>query len=105
MVNEQTALNHTYRFPYRINLPLLILFWDAKQLGVAFLVMAFGNIFECFTLATVVAVVYWYAYNKALELGKRGLMRHRLWWTGFLPGTFVYSSRYFTDPFIRELYS
>ncbi|EEX1006489.1 plasmid transfer protein [Escherichia coli] len=105
-MSEQYSIpNHTYRFPFRINLPLLILFWDAKKLGVAFLMMAFGNIFECFTLATVSAAVYWVAYNKAAELGIRGLLRHRLWWFGLFPGKVVFSSRYFNDPFIRDMYS
>ncbi len=27
-------------------MPLLILFWDAKKLGLAFILVAFGNIFE-----------------------------------------------------------
>ncbi|MQL25229.1 plasmid transfer protein, partial [Escherichia coli] len=26
-------------------------------------------------------------------------------WLGFLPGKAVFSSRYFNDPFIRDLYS
>ncbi|MDU6919059.1 MAG: type IV conjugative transfer system protein TraL, partial [Enterococcus faecalis] len=59
--------NYTYRFPYRINLPLLILFFDAKQIGVVMGLLAFGNIFECMTIATVTAVVYWVSYNKAKE--------------------------------------
>ncbi|HHL0036219.1 type IV conjugative transfer system protein TraL [Enterobacter hormaechei] len=104
-MSDHSVTEHTYRFPYRVNLPLLILFWEAKKLGVAFLIMAFGNIFDCFTLAFILAAIYWYAYNKAQESGGRGLLRHKLWWFGFLPGKFVYSSRYFTDPFIRELYS
>lgn len=72
-------------------MPLLILFWDAKKLGVAFLLMAFGNIFNCFTLAAVLAAIYWVAYNKAQELGVRGLLRHRAWWYGFFPGKMVFS--------------
>ncbi|AUG96861.1 plasmid transfer protein [Escherichia albertii] len=86
-------------------MPLLILFWDAKKIGLAFILVAFGNIFECFGFSVVVAVVYWIAYNKAAESGIRGLLKHRLWWLGFLPGKAVFSSRYFNDPFIRDLYS
>ncbi|ENH3412087.1 plasmid transfer protein [Escherichia coli] len=105
MSEQQSIPKHTYRFPYRVNMPLLILFWDAKKLGVAFLLLAIGNIFECFTLATCLAVVYWIAYNKAAELGVRGVLRHKMWWMGFFPGKSVFNSRYFTDPFIRNLYS
>ncbi|MDR8241109.1 plasmid transfer protein, partial [Acinetobacter baumannii] len=47
--------NYTYRFPYRINLPLLILFFDAKQIGVVMGLLAFGNIFECMSIASVTA--------------------------------------------------
>ncbi len=50
-------------------MPLLILFWDAKKIGLAFILVAFGNIFECFGFSVVVAVVYWIAYNKAAESG------------------------------------
>ncbi len=38
-------------------MPLLILFWDAKKIGLAFILVAFGNIFECFGFSVVVAVV------------------------------------------------
>ncbi|EIC1586906.1 plasmid transfer protein [Escherichia coli] len=105
MSEQVPKSNYSYRFPYRVNMPLLILFWDAKKLGVAFLLMAFGNIFNCFTLAAVLAAIYWVAYNKAQELGVRGLLRHRAWWYGFFPGKMVFNSRYFTDPFIRKMYS
>ncbi len=64
-------------------MPLLILFWDAKKLGLAFILVAFGNIFECFGFSVVAAVVYWIAYNKAAESGIRGLLKHKLWWLGF----------------------
>ena len=104
-MTEHAVPNHSYRFPYRINMPLLILFWDAKQLGLSFLLCAFGNIFDCFTIATVIAAIYWVAYKKAAELGIRGYLRHKAWWLGFLPGKTVFSSRYFSDPFIRDLYS
>ncbi|MDD1214986.1 type IV conjugative transfer system protein TraL [Klebsiella pneumoniae] len=97
--------NYTYRFPYRINLPLLILFFDAKQIGVVMGLLAFGNIFECMTIATVTAVVYWVSYNKAKESSVRGRLKHKLWWNGFLPGRTVYQSRYLSDPFMRVLYS
>ncbi len=70
--------NYTYRFPYRINLPLLILFFDAKQIGVVMGLLAFGNIFECMTIATVTAVVYWVSYNKAKESSVRGRLKHKL---------------------------
>ncbi|ECJ9964640.1 plasmid transfer protein, partial [Salmonella enterica] len=42
---------------------------------------------------------------KAAEEGIRGKLKHKLWWYGFFPGKSVFSSRYFTDPFIRNLYS
>ncbi|RVR61253.1 plasmid transfer protein, partial [Citrobacter freundii] len=53
----------------------------------------------------VVAVVFWFAYKKAAEEGVRGKLKHKLWWFGLFPGKSVFSSRYFTDPFIRNLYS
>ena len=31
MTSQYEVPPHTYRFPYRINMPLLILFWDAKE--------------------------------------------------------------------------
>ncbi|WP_412175514.1 type IV conjugative transfer system protein TraL [Escherichia coli] len=105
MSKQNDVPQHTYRFPFRINMPLLILFWDAKKLGLAFILVAFGNIFECFGFSVVAAVVYWIAYNKAAESGIRGLLKHKLWRLGFLPGKAVFSSRYFNDPFIRDLYS
>ncbi|MGV7963676.1 type IV conjugative transfer system protein TraL [Photorhabdus tasmaniensis] len=105
MTKQSDVSSHTYRFPFRVNLPLLILFWDAKQLGIAFMIVSFGNIFECFFPSVGVAVIYWIAYNKAAEQGVRGILKHKLWWFGFLPGKSVFSSRYFNDPFIRNLYS
>jgi conjugal transfer pilus assembly protein TraL len=107
-VNESSGNQderYSYRFPYRINLPLLLLFFEAKKLGITVGLLSFGNIFECFVPAACAAVVYWYAYDQAQKAGKRGLLRHRLWWWGFMPGKSVFSSRYFTDPFIRDLYS
>ncbi|MBL2132727.1 plasmid transfer protein, partial [Klebsiella pneumoniae] len=50
-------------------------------------------------------VVYWIAYNKAKESAVRGRLKHKLWWNGFLPGRTVFQSRYFSDPFMRVLYS
>ncbi|RVS45852.1 plasmid transfer protein, partial [Citrobacter freundii] len=43
MTSQYKVPPHTYRFPYRINMPLLILFWDAKQLGITFVTIASGN--------------------------------------------------------------
>lgn len=105
MTSQYEIPPHTYRFPYRINMPLLILFWDAKQLGITFVTIASGNIFDFFITSVVVAVVFWFAYKKAEEEGIRGKLKHKLWWYGFFPGKSVFSSRYFTDPFIRNLYS
>ncbi|HGU0951809.1 TPA: plasmid transfer protein, partial [Escherichia coli] len=48
MTSQYEIPPHTYRFPYRINMPLLILFWDAKQLGITFVTIASGNIFDFF---------------------------------------------------------
>ncbi|MDE8529321.1 hypothetical protein PCJ27_24640, partial [Klebsiella pneumoniae] len=39
------------------------------------------------------------------ESSVRGRLKHKLWWNGFLPGRTVYQSRYFSDPFMRVLYS
>ncbi len=52
----------------------------------------------------------WHQYYIGLRITKqlgqiRGLLKHRLWWLGFLPGKAVFSSRYFNNPFIRDLYS
>ncbi|HBC8819516.1 TPA: plasmid transfer protein [Escherichia coli] len=105
MTSQYEIPPHTYRFPYRINMPLLILFWDAKQLGITFVTIASGNIFDFFITSVVVAVVFWFAYKKTAEEGIRGKLKHKLWWYGFFPGKSVFSSRYFTDPFIRNLYS
>ncbi|EPY5183124.1 type IV conjugative transfer system protein TraL [Klebsiella pneumoniae] len=100
-----TMDNYTYRFPFRINLPLLILFFDAKQIGVVMGLLSFGNIFECMSIATFAAIGYWIAYNKAKESAIRGRLKHKLWWNGFLPGKSVFQSRYFSDPFMRRFYS
>ncbi|EAN0748419.1 plasmid transfer protein, partial [Salmonella enterica] len=62
MTSQYEIPPHTYRFPYRINMPLLILFWDAKQLGITFVTIASGNIFDFFITSVVVAVVFWFAY-------------------------------------------
>ena len=71
MTSQYEIPPHTYRFPYRINMPLLILFWDAKQLGITFVTIASGNIFDFFITSVVVAVVFWFAYKKAAEEGIR----------------------------------
>ncbi|MGS3458855.1 type IV conjugative transfer system protein TraL [Klebsiella michiganensis] len=71
MTSQYEVPPHTYRFPYRINMPLLILFWDAKQLGITFVTIASGNIFDFFITSVVVAVVFWFAYKKAAEEGVR----------------------------------
>ncbi|HGS6404741.1 TPA: plasmid transfer protein, partial [Klebsiella variicola subsp. variicola] len=39
------------------------------------------------------------------ESSVRGRLKHKLWWNGFLPGKTVFQSRYFSDPFMRVLYS
>lgn len=67
MTSQYEVPPHTYRFPYRINMPLLILFWDAKQLGITFVTIASGNIFDFFITSVVVAVVFWFAYKKQLK--------------------------------------
>ncbi|PQO01858.1 plasmid transfer protein, partial [Shigella flexneri] len=91
MTSQYEIPPHTYRFPYRINMPLLILFWDAKQLGITFVTIASGNIFDFFITSVVVAVVFWFAYKKAAEEGIRGKLKHKLWWYGFFPGKSVFS--------------
>ncbi len=86
MTSQYEVPPHTYRFPYRINMPLLILFWDAKQLGITFVTIASGNIFDFFITSVVVAVVFWFAYKKAAEEGVRGKLKHKLWWFGLFRG-------------------
>ena len=106
MSGERSLGPTSYRFPYRINLLLLLLFWEAKQIGVTFLLMCAGNILNAFFTFAFLAIAYWIAYGKAKKDGKVKL-RHKWWSKGLIPsvGGIGMSSRYFTDPFIREIYS
>ena len=68
MSKQNDVPQHTYRFPFRINMPLLILFWDAKNRAC----IHSGCIWEYLRMlrvSVVAAVVYWIAYNKAAESG------------------------------------
>ncbi|RYA68213.1 plasmid transfer protein, partial [Enterobacter cloacae complex sp. 4DZ3-17B2] len=53
MSKQNDVPQHTSRFPFKNNKPLLILVWDAKKLGLAFILVAFGNIFECYGFSVV----------------------------------------------------
>ncbi len=63
-------------------MPLLILFWDAKNRacihsGCIWEYLRMLRVFCCSSGCILIA------YNKAAESGIRGLLKHRLWWLGF----------------------
>lgn len=75
----------SYRIPYRVNKPLLVLFFTLDQFIPIAIALALGYTFKAVFEASIFAILYFKITSYFGENHPRGYVEHVLWYWGVMP--------------------
>ncbi|BDQ68375.1 type IV conjugative transfer system protein TraL [Shewanella xiamenensis] len=75
----------TYRIPFRVNKPLLVLFFTLDQFIPIAIALALGYTFRAVFEASIFAIMYFKITSYFSENHPRGYVEHVLWYWGVMP--------------------
>lgn len=88
-----------YRIPYRVNKPLIVLFFTMDQFIPIFIAMMLGYTFKAGIESMIFAIIYFQFSSYFSSNFPRGHVEHTLWYWGLLK---LKLGTTFPDPMKRE---